>query len=98
MKEFFLHYVIKKEKVTESEKLTREMFDQLRTLKPEYIKHSVFKMGENVFIHIARFANEEANLNFSGLPAFINFKDSIKGLLMEESVLNEVREILTYPI
>lgn len=90
MKGFFIHYLARREAVKESEKLTREMLLLLKTLRPKGVMYSVYKMGENIFVHIVEFANEEANLNFSLSPAINIFQDGIKKLLMEEPVLNEI--------
>jgi hypothetical protein len=96
VKIFFIHYVVKIEKVEESENLTRELFVHLKGQKPDGVMYTVYRMGENVFIHIAGFANEGANLGFSLLPAVNFFLDSIKKLLIEEPVLNDVKEIDFY--
>lgn len=96
MKQIFVHYCVRDDKVKENEKYIKEVFDELHKLELENIKYSVFRMGTNVFIHIARFKNEKANLRFSQLPAFKEFLSSVKDRLSEPPISNDVIEIGSY--
>ena len=96
MKQVFIHYSVREELVGENEKSIRAVFAELAKVKPEGIRYSSYKMGTNVFIHIALFSTEAEHKAFSELPAFRAFQSSIKDRLLEKPIVNDVSEVGSY--
>lgn len=97
MKQVFIHYSVKEELVEENEQHIHAVFKELGQIRPVGIRYSSYKMGTNVFIHIANFSTEAAHKLFSELPAFKVFQSTIKGRLLEKPIVNDVSEVGSYP-
>lgn len=96
MQQMIINYVVQKERAGENIDLIRQVFKQLHEQGIQGVKYAAYKMGENVFVHIAQFENEEANKLFSALPAFRSFRRHISDRLEEAPIVNDVQEIGSY--
>lgn len=92
-KQVLINYLVKPERVDENVALIKEVFKQLKTAKLTGVKYAAFKMGENVFVHVAQFASEAANKAFSELEAFKAFQKDGATRRLESPIINEIEEI-----
>lgn len=60
------------------------------------MSYSSYLMGENLFVHIARFDNEAVISDFSTQTEFQKFIDELEFRLKEEPIENDIREIGFY--
>lgn len=96
LKSVSINYITYPEKAEENKQLIEQVFHQLQEQKLEGIKYAVFKMGENVFVHLAQFESEEANEVFRTLPAFRAFQKNINGRLISKPITTPMMEIGTF--
>jgi hypothetical protein len=96
MKEMFIHYIIEEGKVSENIARVRELFNSLNKRPIKGMSYSSYLMGENLFVHIARFENENAIADFSSQTEFLQFLDGLEFRLKEEPIENDIREIGFY--
>jgi quinol monooxygenase YgiN len=92
-KQVLINYMINAGQVDENISLIKNVFAQLNAVKLTGIKYSVYKMGENVFVHIAQFENEEAEKKFAQLGSFMAFRKDIAARQREKPVTNNIEEI-----
>lgn len=93
MKQVLINYIVKTEKVHENIALIKNVFNQLHAEKPAGVKYTAYKMGENVFIHIAQFETEEAHEEFTRLESFMAFRKDMKARQIERPITNTIEEI-----
>lgn len=93
MKQVLINYIVKPEKVDENAALIKQVFAQLREAQLKGVKYSAYKMGENVFVHIAQFENEAAHQLFTSLESFKTFRKNIAERQIEKPVTNNIEEI-----
>ena len=96
MKRVFIHYVIKDDKVTENEALIHNIFKELQQLKLKSLNYAVYKMGDNVFVHVVHFQNDSTNKIFMDLSSVKAFQNTLSSRLSEKSVENDVIQIGSY--
>ena len=96
MKQIFTHYIVQKEKIDKNIQAIKDLLEELRVQKIKDTRYSVYKMGENAFIHIAHFRNEKANNIFLDLPEFKKFPKCLQVCLEEKPIVMDVDEIGTY--
>jgi quinol monooxygenase YgiN len=60
------------------------------------VSYRVYVMSDEVFIHIASFADENAHQQFRNMEAFRAFTDAVRTRLKEAVIVNEVEEIGEY--
>ena len=94
--EINITYSTLEDKVNYDIRLIEEIFEQLKREPIEGLKYAAYKMGENVFIHIAQFKNSEANKRFTGLDAFKKFTDTMPDRLLQNVLINDIEEIGSY--
>ena len=93
MKQILTNYIVKPEKVDENVKLIRQIFQQMREEQLKGVKYSAYKMGENVFVHVAQFENEEVHQRFTSLESFKAFRKNIEERQIEKPVTNNIEEL-----
>ena len=93
MKQVLVNYIVKPEKASENAALIRHVFEQLQAEKPEGIKYSVYKMGDNVFVQVAQFESEAAHKKFTSLTSFVAFRKDMAARQIETPVTNVIEEI-----
>ena len=93
MKQVLVNYMVKPEMVDENISLIKDVFAALHAAKIKGIKYSAFRMGTNVFVHVAQFETPEADKEFSSLEAFKAFRTDIAMRQLERPVTNEIEEI-----
>ena len=96
MKEFFIHYIIQEDKVSENIARVREVFNSLNKTPIKGMSYSSYLMGDNLFVHIARFEDEMVLSDFATQVAFQKFLDELEFRLKEEPIENNIREIGFY--
>lgn len=96
MKRLLINYVVKPERAEENQVLIRNVFAELKKANLAGVKYQVYKMGNNVFVHIVQFADEEANRRFTELAAFRTFRKEMDLRLEEKPVTNQLFEIGSY--
>jgi len=96
MKKTQITYTVKPEKVDENIRLIQEVFKQLQNDKINGIKYTCYKVGDNVFTHIVQFENDAANLAFTNMSAFKEFRKAFNDRVIGKAVSNEVSEIGFY--
>ena len=93
MKSTCVNYVTYLEKAEENKQFIRQVFKQLYDKNIMGVKYAAFKMGENVFVHLAQFENEEAHEAFRKLPAFQAFQKNINDRLASKPLITSLKEI-----
>jgi quinol monooxygenase YgiN len=93
MKQVLINYIVKPDKVGENTTLIKQVFEQLKKEQLRGVKYSAYKMGENVFVHVARFENEAAHQQFTSLESFKAFRKDIAGRQLEKPITNTIDEI-----
>ncbi|SIO37642.1 antibiotic biosynthesis monooxygenase family protein [Chitinophaga niabensis] len=93
MKQVLVNYIVKPEKIGENIALIKDVFLALKSSRSKGVKYSVYRMGENVFIHIAQFETEEANNEFRALEAFKAFRKDHSERQVEKPITNDIEEI-----
>ena len=93
MKQVLINYIVKPEKVDENATLIKQVFAEMREVKLKGVKYSAYKMGENVFVHVAQFENEVAHQQFTSLESFKAFRKNIAERQIEKPVTNNIEEI-----
>lgn len=88
-----MNYMVKPEMVEENISLIKNVFAALHAAKIKGVKYSAYRMGENVFVHVAQFETPEAENEFSTLNAFKAFRKDIATRQLEKPVTNEIEEI-----
>ncbi len=96
MTEFFIHYIIQEDKVSENIARVREVFNSLNKTPIKGLSYSSYLMGENLFVHIARFEDDEVISDFSAQREFKKFLTELEFRLKEEPIKNDIREIGFY--
>lgn len=95
-KQIIVNYIVKEGRVEENIRLVREVLRQLNEQRPEGVRYAAYKMGDNVFVHVALFRDEAADKAFTSLPAFQAFRRNMSDRLEEKPIVNEVIEIGRY--
>jgi hypothetical protein len=93
MKSFCINYATYPERAEENKQFVTDVFKELKQSKIAGIKYAAFKMGENIFIHLAQFETEETHEAFKKLPAFKAFQKSIYARLSSKPIINSLKEI-----
>jgi quinol monooxygenase YgiN len=93
MKQVLINYIVKPEKVDENAALVRQVFTQLKAVRLGGVKYSVYKMGENVFVHVAQFESEAAHQQFAALESFRLFRQTMAERQIEKPVTNDIEEV-----
>lgn len=93
MKQVLINYIVKPEKVDENATLIKQVFEQLKETQLRGVKYSAYKMGENVFVHVAQFENEAAHQQFTSLESFKAFRKDMAERQIEKPVTNNIEEI-----
>ena len=93
MKQVLINYIVKPEKVDENAALIRQVFQQMRDEHLKGVKYSAYKMGENIFVHVAQFENEKAHQQFTSLESFKAFRENIAERQIEKPVTNNIEEL-----
>lgn len=96
MKQVFTHYLVHPEQKENNIRSIMAVFHALNKHQLPGVSYRVYIMSDEVFIHIASFANENAHQQFRNLPAFRDFTDAVKTRLKEAVIVNEVEEIGEY--
>lgn len=91
-----INYITEKDKTDDNIYLIEQVFRELEEQDITGIRCAVYKLGENVFIHIVYFRNKEACRAFTALPAVRRFFAGIDGRLEGDPIINEVEEIGSY--
>lgn len=93
MKQVLINYIVKPEKVDENTTLIRQVFQQMKEVQLKGVKYSAYKMGENIFVHVAQFENEAAHQQFTSLESFKAFRKNIEERQIEKPVTNNIEEL-----
>lgn len=93
MKHLLINYLVKPEKVEENISLIKSVFEELKVSGIEGVKYAAFRMGDNLFVHVARFETNEAHERFTSLQSFRDFRKDIVSRQIEKPVTNHVEEI-----
>src|SRR5687767_15151774 len=93
MKQVLINYIVKPEKVVENTTLIKQVSEQLKREQPRGVKYSAYKMGENVFVHVARFETEAVHQQFTSMESFKAFRENIAGRQIEKPITNNIDEI-----
>ena len=93
MKQVLINYIVKPEKVDENTTLIRQVFQQMKEEQLKCVKYSAYKMGENIFVHVAQFENEAAHQQFTSLESFKAFRKNIAERQIEKPVTNNIEEL-----
>jgi quinol monooxygenase YgiN len=93
MKQVLINYIVKPEKVNENATLIKQVFTEMREVQLKGVKYSAYKMGENVFVHVAQFESEVAHQQFTSLESFKSFRKNIAERQIEKPVTNNIEEI-----
>lgn len=96
MKGICINYMTLNERGEENKQLVMEIFKQLFEQNLIGVKYAVFKMGENIFVHLAQFESEEAGQAFQRLPAFQAFQKNLNSRLISLPILTPMTEIDTF--
>lgn len=89
MKQVLINYIVKPEKAAENATLIKQVFKQLRAERLAGVKYSLYKVGENVFVHVAQFENETAHQQFTSLESFKVFRQNMAERQIEKPVTND---------
>lgn len=95
-KQIIVNYIVRDDRVEENIRLVQEVLRQLNEQQPEGVRYAAYKMGDNVFVHVALFRDEAADKAFTNLPAFQAFRRNMSDRLEEKPIVNEVVEIGRY--
>ena len=95
-KQVLINCMVKPERVSEYRMFVKRIFEQLWQEEIQGVKYDVYKMEDNLFIHISRFATEEAKVEFEHLESVMLFNKNLNQLTNEKPVVNEVEEIEDY--
>jgi quinol monooxygenase YgiN len=93
MKQMLINYIVKPEKADENTALIKQVFAQLREAQIKGVKYSVYKMSENVFVHVAQFEHEAAHQQFISLESFRTFGKNMAERQIEKPVTTNIEEI-----
>jgi hypothetical protein len=93
MKQVFINYMIRPDMINENISLIRNVFAELKVAKLNGVKYSAYKMGENVFVHVAQFETVEAEKAFTELKAFKAFRKDMAARQIEKPIINDIEEI-----
>jgi quinol monooxygenase YgiN len=93
MKQVLINYIVKPERVDENATLIKQVFAQMREEQVKGVKYAAYKMGENVFVHVAQFENEAAHQQFTSLESFKAFRKNMAERQIEKPVTNDIEEI-----
>ena len=93
MKHVLINYIVKPERADENAALIKQVFKQLKEKQLVGVKYSAYKMGENVFVHIAQFENEAAHQQFTALESFKAFRKDMAERQIEKPVTNSIEEV-----
>ena len=96
MKSICMNYMTHPESGEENKQLILEVFKQLREQNVPGLKYIVFKMSENIFIHLAQFESEAAEETFRTLPAFQAFQKNLDNRLISDRIIMPMTEIGTF--
>lgn len=97
MKRVMVTYRVKADKAEENEMLIKQVFKQLLKQLPEGIQYSAYKLSDGVsFVHIASFEDATADSAFTELPAFKEFRATIKDRCEQQPVTTYVQELGAY--
>lgn len=93
MKQMLINYIVKPETAKENAALIKDVFEQLKAKQLKGVKYSAYKMGDNVFVHVAQFETEAARKKFTSLTSFGTFRKNITVRQMEAPITNDIEEI-----
>jgi hypothetical protein len=93
MKQVLINYMVRPEMIDENISLIRNVFTELKVAKLNGVKYSAYKMGENVFVHVAQFETIEAEKAFTALSAFKAFRKDMGARQLEKPITNDIEEI-----
>jgi hypothetical protein len=96
MIETFVHYLVEPDRVEEIEELNKEFLTELSILQPGSVAYLVYRMGENIFIHIRSFQNDKVQADFFRIAAFQKLINRLTNCLLEIPIENSVKTIGCY--
>jgi hypothetical protein len=96
MKSVIINYSVKPEKAEENALLIKGVMDELKEKNIQGMKYAAYKVGDDEFIHIAQFENDDANGKFIALPSFIKFRTNHTDRALSKPVTTTVEEIGSY--
>jgi hypothetical protein len=96
MKQQLINYMVKPDKVEENVQLIQNVFKELKVARIHGLKYSVYKMGENVFVHIAQFETPDSQTAFMELDSFKAFRENISARQLEKPIVNPIVEIASF--
>jgi quinol monooxygenase YgiN len=91
-----VRYKIKAERVAENERLVRQVFEALSTLRPAGLRYATFRLDDGVFMHIVSHDGEAARQALVTLPAFKAFSADIASRCEEPPVTVDLNEVGSY--
>jgi hypothetical protein len=96
MKHSIIQYTLKEGRATENESLIKEVFAELQASKPDGIAYVVYKTGDSSFMHMISFDTEDANKEFTDMPAFKAFRANLKERIETPPARTEVIQVGNY--
>jgi hypothetical protein len=93
MKNVCINYVTNCDSAEENRQLIVNLFKELHEKNTKGVKYAAFKMGENLFVHLAHFKDKAAQARFRRLPAFRAFQENIQDRLSSQPITIRIREI-----
>ncbi|RWY47951.1 hypothetical protein [Mucilaginibacter gilvus] len=96
MKHSIIQYTVKEGRANENEGLIRDMFAQLQVEKPTGIEYVVYKTGDSSFMHMIAFDSDDANNQFTEMPAFNAFRAALKERIETPPERTDVSQVGNY--
>lgn len=78
MPQFLIQYKVKPELVAEQEAAVRKFVDAVKAVGDPEAEYASFRTDDVSFVHVARFASEEAVKRFQAHPHFEAFSKGIR--------------------
>jgi len=91
-----INYSVKKENVADNILCIENMLAELKAHPAADIFYAVYQMGDNSFIHLQCFPDEEITKEIFRRPAFQHFFSQLESIIDQEPVSNDVEKIGFY--
>jgi hypothetical protein len=85
-------YRVKAERVTENERLVREVYEQLAAERPQGFRYATFKHDETSFMHVAAIDDGVEN-PLPALAAFKRFQEGIAERCEQQPVVTSLQPV-----
>jgi hypothetical protein len=97
MRRVMVRYTVKLDRVTENERLVRDVYEELHRTGLEGIRYATFRLDDGVtFVHVASVETDDGRNPLADVAAFGRFQENIGDRCDVAPVVTELTEVGSY--